>query len=510
MKQTLAASNWGRPISLISTAMLVLSCAQASPPGDPVKLTEKTKDTLGCGVAFEDDFYDSLYAFLQDGKELPNVSAATTQFHQFATSPRFAKLSEEERAQLKSTLADLYKLVAIEAIETLSKPSEGAFKPLEAVSSMEMGARTTPARESLQDRARLLFDRIDAIAKSAGIDASCTPQTEPTFQPEGLEPKGNLFGDWKRTKHAAVYGGLKALATAYQSCEAAQKTALNDDTPDLKGIKKVGLHEDKIGTKRVIDDLDRLISTHPYLSDYRKPGSSCFNVLANPMIYDYGGKPHTTSSSEALDFFKDDGSGTKVLGIDCSGYVYSAFATAGLKLKKSGRLKAVGVHSVQARDWMRPSTGGLTCFDYVRFKDADSLRPGDVAASSGHVVIIDTVGKDPFGIAHIEKEADCKTSNISTRRFNFTVLQSAPVKEGIGINRIRAADYLSGPDVSIAVPFVEFALAACQAKTKGTTTTGKVNKGGLVRHLGTAECRASEVKLVHQECVQSCESNLIR
>lgn len=296
------------------------------------------------------------------------------------------------------------------------------------------------------------------------------------------------------------------MATAYQSCSAGVAPSIDELTPDVRGIAVVGRHPNGSGLIREITDLASLIRTHPYLSNYRKHSPNCYAVVKKPMIYDYGGKPYIqTDTTETLNFFRDSGTGSDELGIDCSGYVYSALATAGLKLKSSGRLKAIGVHGVSSAMFMNPQANGLTCLDYARFTAQASLKPGDILASNGHVLVIETVGMDPFGIAHLDSVDKCKASNIDISRFDFTILQSSPSKRGLGIHRAEATSYLAESS-AMASGMIEHAVNACLAKFRGRITT-RSNNANLVRHLGTAACLDQPVPLVSEQCIASCPAN---
>lgn len=312
-----------------------------------------------------------------------------------------------------------------------------------------------------------------------------------------------MLETWRKSRHPAVYGALKTIATSYQSCEAGQRPAMTSDTRNVEGISIVGTHPNGVGRIRAISDLPRLLRTDYYLLSYERPSSSCFKIQSSPLIYDYGGKPSTDTGTDAvLDLFRNAGTGGQVLGIDCSGYVYSALATAGLKLKSSGRLKAIGVHGVNASMLMNPRSNGLTCLDLVTFTSRETLKPGDLLASSGHVVMIESVGPDPLGIASITRESDCKRTNISLSRLDFTILQSSPSKGGIGINHMRAADYLADGG-SMATAMIEHAVNACLAKFRGPIVS-KSSSANLVRHKGTSECLDRPVRLAREECIAGC------
>lgn len=474
--------------------------------GDPLALTSKTQGALGCSD-FQDEFYDGVYTYLLSQKQVPTPAQMEKAFLTMLSSQRFARLSESERQHIKDLLSELYQIIAIEAVKTTADDPSDINSAMEAVAALEMGDRSTAAKNALQERIAAKFDAIEQYMKS--VPAAACAQAPKARITAAEVPADSLLGQWKSTRPAAVYGGLKALATAFQSCDAGLKPALTSLTPDVRGVKVIGVHPDKIGFKREISDLGALIGSDPYLTEYQKPSMSCFDVLANPLIYDYGGKPSTTAdASSALDFFTNAGTGTSVLGIDCSGYVYSSLASAGLKLKKNGRLKAAGVYGVSAKMWMKPDKNGLSCFDYVKFEKSDSIKPGDILASQGHVVMVESVGSDPFGIAKFVLPLQCAKENMSVSRFDFTILQSGSLKNGLGIDRIRAADYFAEGG-AMAEALIDHAVNACLANTRGTSVVSKAAKANFVRHLGTKECMDQPVRLAHEECIMACPAQPI-
>jgi hypothetical protein len=153
--------------------------------------------------------------------------------------------------------------------------------------------------------------------------------------------------------------------------------------------------------------------------------------------------------------------------------------------------------------YMNPQKNGLTCLDFVKFKADDQLRAGDVLASTGHMLFIESVGEDPFGISSITKEADCTADKISVGRFDFTILQSSTSKGGIGINRIRGADYLSEAG-AMKDGMIEHAVNACLSKLRRTEITSRSSTAQLVRHLATPDCFDLPIRLAREECVATC------
>ena len=109
--------------------------------------------------------------------------------------------------------------------------------------------------------------------------------------------------------------------------------------------------------------------------------------------------------------------------------------------------------------------------------------------------------RDPFGIKNIVSKKDCE--NLSHRNFNFSVLQSSPSKESIGINRYAARDYLS-ESATMKAKFLLYAKTACYAYVDQKNYAFNDLSTGIIRHKGTSECKASRVELVNEACISQC------
>jgi hypothetical protein len=133
-----------------------------------------------------------------------------------------------------------------------------------------------------------------------------------------------------------------------------------------------------------------------------------------------------------------------------------------------------------------------------------TLSPGDIAAVSGHVVIIDSVGSDPFGLARAKNISQCSTLN--SDGFNFVIIQSSPSKNGIGINKYMAADYLVDEVGTIKSGFETYAQEACKAKFQKKDILMKATGFQMVRHLQTSSCMDRPISLVGQDCALKCQS----
>jgi hypothetical protein len=163
-------------------------------------------------------------------------------------------------------------------------------------------------------------------------------------------------------------------------------------------------------------------------------------------------------------------------------------------------LKASQVYGIGAGMMKEPSANGLNCLN----KAYGDLRPGDLIASSGHVVLVDSVGADPFGVGSISKESDCVVSKMSSDRFDFVISQSSPSKGAIGINRMVAADYFATSS-TMREGLKYYAVSACLKKF-GKSKTASTSAVSVVRHAGTSACKATPVALAHQDCLSSCKA----
>ncbi len=479
-------------------------------------LAETVNENLGC-KNFEESFWDSLSQQVEKTDKPPSVQDFEAAFKTVMNRGRsrqsvvrLQKLDSTAQQSISNEAAQLLDAILLSLPATVqSKVNEENGPSLrslwqERLAELELGDRTTPEKSKALDAVRKHFEKLEMLATQNGIDNStcAPPRTEATPHPT-VDASSPLYDRWKKSLPAAVFGGLKVLGTSFQSCEASLRAPLLRSSPNVDGISIIGTHPSGTGKKRVISSLNDFLSDHPYLDPYKRPLPNCHDILKQPLIYDYGGKPYTTTADDKLlDFFRDAGSGTKELGIDCSAFVFSAYATAGLKLKAETSLKARLVSGVSSTMLTEPKQNGLSCLDHAVFNRTKNLMPGDIIAIKGHVVMVEHVGADPFGIAQISSVENCTAKQMSIARFDFNLLQSAPEKRGIGINRIEAKEYLSASS-TMGKGLLEHAVNACKAKFQ-TAALSRSSLASIVRHLGTAGCSDQPVRLAKEECLSSC------
>lgn len=470
---------------LLSSLVFLVSCMQDQSRTE--LSSQQTADAIGCRN-FKSKIFDSMYDYLDNEQEAPQVSKFTAPLSEKIDAIVFAKKLEDPEAgeKLKQNISELYK-VLVDRTAKLKKPKD-SLEHLQAIIEIEMGDISTPENIQLKQEAAAQFAKVEAAIKE--LDIACASETEAAAEETATamtNPLKNVF-----------IGSQNVLATAYQSCETLKVPALTAKTPPVQGIERYGTHPDGIGSKRRITSLSKVQSTHPYIKVAGNGAAGCFNVHSNPLIYDYGGS--AAVANNIIDFSKNAGSGTSVLGVDCSAYVSAAIAAGGLRYKPGLENKAIYIRQNSSK-FINAKQSGFSCFSNAAMTAKTSLRPGDIVAVKGHVVIIDKVGADPFGIKQIKSASKCKS--LTTKNFDFTVSQSSPSLNGVGLNKAIAKEYVQESS-KMAEAFLGIGKAACEAYFSGKSVATPSSSYGLIRHKETAECQSPKIQMAHQSCVNQC------
>ena len=330
-------------------------------------------------------------------------------------------------------------------------------------------------------------------------------------EPESVVMQTPVFTDNSQL-HPLVYGARKVMATAYQSCQVLDLNLMPlvpDNTPDIKGIVETSWHGIGDGIRRNISSIERVNATHYYLKRLQKTSSyyqGCPNIFKTPLIFDFGGKPYLTSDPyPQVNLFKNYGSGTSALGMDCSGFVVAALAASGLRVKRN---HPIGNNMVGLSSWMLkdPEGSHLSCLQKIYSDNRYPLLAGDIISAKGHVIVIERVYKDPvsglpdpFGLSKARSSEDC-TQIKSLRQFQFSILQSTSEFNGMGINRIHIKDTAHEQLTS---GLLQYAKNACYKKFR-VSAKKPVYNITVSRHIQSAQCMEEEWHLVGEECLQNC------
>ncbi len=494
---------------LTLTCLFVSAC---SPSKNAKNIGQTAIDSSPC-TAFETFLHDQAQVAIEEDGSLPTLDDVRAGFEDALD----ISYPDTDSDLLEKLVDDFVFFYAFLFEETDALPN--AEEKSKFLISLEMGTHQDLELQAEYDR------RISAYVEEAELvfNTCIEPKENPNIIPPEEETKpspvdlsaddhvheygeGPYFSAIENATDLAVFGALKTFATAYQSCEAISLEALGIEDENLDGVIRNGSHPNGIGGRRYIASLSKVQNTHPYIQSVIDSGgggnSSCFNTYQKPLIYDYGGKPHFTSStSDKLNFFKDGGSGTDELGTDCSGYIYTSLMTAGLKLDPDKPIRVRGVIEIPASHYKNLGSK-MRCFEKVKAGKNEGLIAGDILASSGHIFIVDWASEDPLGAN--DKTSNNECDEITHEDFDFTIMQSSPSKGAIGINRMQAADYLDGSS-SMRKAMVSFARTHCKQRLAGNVMTPNHSSASLIRHKMTPECVSKErIKLNGETCLDTC------
>lgn len=484
---------------LVTSALVFSSCAPKNFEAIQ-QVASETTGAIGC-TDFESKTWDAINGYLIEQKSIPAAEEIKNHLNLplRALAAPAESLKLENLDVLEKSLGELYDILLTEASQLEKvQDSQGL---LAVLSALELGDHTTDTKIKLQNKIQAQFAKIKKQVAKMNVQCA-NPDTPPKKNLPTETPEMPDLG--KSSLPLPVYGIRFTFATAYQTCQALDEPIMTKSTPDIAegAIKIVGKHPDGIGNKRIISSVTALLHSHPYYKNVNGYMVGCLNASSYPMIYDYGGKPYaSTGSSSNLDFFKNAGGGTGVLGVDCSGFIYSGLATAGLLLSPGKITKASGVNGISSTMYVEPEKNGMSCLAKITMTPQSDIKAGDIVAVPGHVIMIDSVGSDPFGINGIKNVDAC--SKLEPKNFDFVIIQSSPSKNAVGMNRYQAKDYLYESD-KMRAGLSMYAYYACLARLKNRDYTPNLGTLSVVRHKLTSACLGPRIKLAQESCIQRC------
>ena len=318
-----------------------------------------------------------------------------------------------------------------------------------------------------------------------------------------------------------VASARKILAVQYQNCDVLTLEPISPLHHTL-GVLEVPRRDDPEFLTRSISNLDDYMATHPWLSppnSPKAPAPGCPDLRKAPPLYLYGAKPEISQSptgKSSADLFVNQaespncrmplGTGNNgvacnsnpVVGMDCSGYLSLAMMNAGMRFSPN---KKPGFMST----WQMAQLGQAgkeSCMEESPLTPMESaLQPGDIFVVPGsHMVLIDSVGPDPFGLSHFQTQEEC--SAMTPADWDFRILHSSSKATAVGPSRMEGSEYfLNAPEV--VGPMLARALEICRRskpsilkssslKSIETTQGSPLNQfgGSILRHAPPArtEC----------------------
>ncbi len=406
---------------------------------------------------------------------------------------RIQNLMRDHPASKKDINSFAMRFVEIYALITEFMDQYGAEELTDMLVQFEYGI-ANESHSAWTNRLKGVFAELESNAKV--LNSDCQDEEDSFYA-----GKEGHSGWGQSNQHPLVAGARKVMATAYQSCSVLDMPVLPLHH-NVRGIRASSRHPSGQGWRRVITNLQALNSSHYYLQNGAVGrGPQCLNVRQSPLIYDFGGKPSTIKNS--INLFRNAGSGSKALGVDCSGFVASAMASAGLRLKPRVFIRSVHVKAVSSWMFKTARRNRLSCLKEQDISAENPLQVGDIIASNSHTVIVDSTGADPFQLSGVRQASQCHSKKMSATRFNFVVIQSSAHNNGTGINRMRIGDSAEG---GIKRGLERVASRACY-KMFGENRHIDLDEISILRHSSNdPRCRDKEVYMEHQECVRDCTS----
>lgn len=282
-------------------------------------------------------------------------------------------------------------------------------------------------------------------------------------------------------------GARKVFATKFQSCD-----VLNNIYPETK--------------ESPIEQIERLYSEKQY------PGSGCINAIGSSLMYERGGV--FQSRGGVLDVSKNKS--------DCSNYISSALYAAGLKMSKNdtGEFLSARKTTVGIMDDLLLNKS--SCFEDVNGDINNGfISRGDILNNyNNHVVMVDSVGHDPFSVKKIINKLksnkissndaleECK--RIQIEDLDFSIIHSSTIEDNKrnGIHRVHISIF----DGDLKNIMVAHARKICEQTIRSPGTNysfgkNRIGRSAILRHKGTKDpaCVMKKMPLIKGEgCVKNC------
>lgn len=449
-------------------------------------------DNLACRD-FEDHYWNHIHHIMLNYEHLQE-NEILSQLRQVMDNSleNFGQHLESKR-QLQESFLKLYK-------ETLSFfRNKSPYEMLNAIARIELSEHTQSIEiTNFIQKIRPLLMQINRQVTSMSF--TCKVTSSSMIIVNGTSMSIPFLNQLRDRLHPLVYGARKVMSIAYQSCNALDLPLMSSTSPRLKGVQKISNSDYQ--TVRSISSLSEVHNSHYYLREKRdglKP-RQCANTTLMPLVYDFGGKPSVQNYPHpSMNFFENAGAPSPALGLDCSGFVFSSMAGAGLRMKQGRPMTAAYISGVNSSMFHEERVA--TCFKPIQSILGADLQGGDVISTNSHIAIVDEVYEDPLGIQSISSVSEC--DKITQNHLNFSVIHSSDYFGGIGIHRIHIQDIRS-PDIIRGL--LKKASQLCYKKWSMSPRSEDLSLVEISRHMLTPDCREREMYIRGQECLNHCST----
>lgn len=217
-----------------------------------------------------------------------------------------------------------------------------------------------------------------------------------------------------------ISGAKRLMNIFYQNCNA-YKSRPYDFIKDgeLKGFRTQ--YNPKTNGKVSI----KINRTDDQLLNYLKCPTQSTNqhlsyLCKNTPSYLWAGKGKVDQNK--IDIFHNDSEVEEVAnhpGVDCSGFINLSFLLAGLKVDTNIEFLNAP-REISAKEFMRP----MNCFKNIAIENGKKVHRGDVIAWSKHIVMIDTISNDPFGVNNIYSPEGCDLLKLNPNNAKMVLINS--------------------------------------------------------------------------------------
>ena len=345
---------------------------------------------------------------------------------------------------------------------------------------------------------------------------------------------------------AIAYGARRSMGTLNQNCDALRMDNLvrgdyrqaglkgcPPGNPDCAKEGKAYINTDRI---QAGDELERhapeeffdhaLVAKSSFYRQRGAPGPHCRDVTNEPAVFYVTCQPKISGSGGRVMvdvIVKAPRSGrmpkAPTDSIDftctnCSGFLSGALALAGQRIHQGRNDFNIGSSSL-----LNQSTRAGGCFDAAEFKGTRSIKSGDVLAIGnsgelyGHVMTVESVGPDPWGIGRVHRLEECRPENLPYEGFDFTIIQSGSILDRLPVSRMQANQMLLASEQRTKNIFGNMAVKACKAQLGGQAIVARTLARGtygpaddaFMRHSDMAACRTAPAALAKDgACMDAC------